>query len=74
MKLKLIPVVVLLFASLMAHATEFHVATQGSDANPGTRRSPFRTIQHAADLAQAGDLVAKRVLGYSLIQNSLASG
>ena len=48
----------LLFLSLAAtRATEFHVAKGGSDANPGTRAAPFRTIQHAADLAQPGDVV-----------------
>ena len=47
-----------LFLSLAAtRATEFHVAKGGSDANPGTRAAPFRTIQHAADLAQPGDVV-----------------
>ena len=39
------------------HATEFHVATTGNDANRGTKAAPLRTIQHAADLAQPGDLI-----------------
>ena len=39
------------------HATEFHVATTGNDANRGTKADPLRTIQHAADLAQPGDLI-----------------
>ncbi len=39
------------------HATEFHVATDGNDSNPGTQKSPFLTIQHAADLAQPGDVI-----------------
>ena len=38
-------------------ATEFHVAISGSDANPGSQRAPFRTLQHAADLAQPGDVI-----------------
>jgi alpha-N-arabinofuranosidase len=38
-------------------ATEIHVATSGNDANPGTQSAPFLTIQHAADLAQPGDVV-----------------
>ena len=41
--------------SASVRAAEFHVATNGSDSNPGTRRAPFRTIQRAADRAQAGD-------------------
>lgn len=40
-----------------ASAHEFHVATTGSDANPGTKKAPFRTIQHAAELAQPGDVI-----------------
>ena len=47
---------VLLLATA-AQADIFHVATTGSDANLGTRTLPFRTIQHAADLAQPGDTI-----------------
>jgi alpha-L-arabinofuranosidase len=46
--------VVLAFAARL-HATEFHVAITGSDGNLGTKKSPFRTIQHAAEKAQPGD-------------------
>jgi Right handed beta helix region/Protein of unknown function (DUF1565) len=38
-------------------ASEFHVATIGSDDADGSEDRPFRTIQHAADLAKAGDTV-----------------
>jgi hypothetical protein len=40
-----------------ANGTEFHVATSGSDAAPGTKKAPFHTVQHAADLAQPGDVI-----------------
>jgi hypothetical protein len=40
-----------------ARAADLHVATNGNDANAGTQAAPFRTIQHAADLAQPGDMV-----------------
>ena len=40
-----------------ARAAEFHVATNGSDANRGTKSAPFRTIRHAADLAQPGEII-----------------
>jgi alpha-L-arabinofuranosidase len=43
-----------------AGATEFHVATTGSDANSGTKESPLRTIQHAAEVAQPGDIITVR--------------
>ena len=42
-------------------ATEFHVAIGGSDANPGTKMAPFRTVQHAADMAQPGDVVTVHI-------------
>jgi alpha-N-arabinofuranosidase len=38
-------------------AAELHVAVRGNDANPGTQAAPLRTIQHAADLAQPGDVI-----------------
>ncbi len=34
-----------------------YVALSGSDANPGTTGAPWRTLQHAADVAQPGDTV-----------------
>jgi len=47
---------IILTASTLC-AAEFHVAINGSDANPGSPRAPFRTLQHAADLAQPGDVI-----------------
>jgi alpha-N-arabinofuranosidase len=41
----------------VTRAANFHVAPSGNDANPGTATAPFRTIQHAADLAQPGDVI-----------------
>ncbi|HEY8750071.1 MAG TPA: hypothetical protein VIM11_18955, partial [Tepidisphaeraceae bacterium] len=38
-------------------SSNFVVAPNGSNANPGTLAQPFATIQHAADVAQAGDTV-----------------
>ena len=40
-----------------AHSAEFHVSISGSDSNPGTKKAPFQTIQHAADMAQPGDII-----------------
>ena len=36
---------------------EYHVAKTGNDTNPGTAEQPFLTINHAAQLAVAGDTV-----------------
>jgi parallel beta-helix repeat protein len=38
-------------------AATLYVSTSGSDTNPGTSASPWRTIQHAANAAIAGDTV-----------------
>ncbi len=38
-------------------AREFHVAPTGDDAQRGTKSSPLRTIQRAAELAQPGDVI-----------------
>ncbi len=35
----------------------FYVATTGNDSNTGTKTSPWRTVQHAADTARAGSTV-----------------
>ncbi|MGB7436355.1 MAG: putative Ig domain-containing protein [Candidatus Acidiferrum sp.] len=35
----------------------YYVSPSGSDSNPGTQLSPWKTIQHAADSVQAGDTV-----------------
>ncbi len=43
--------------AIASHATEFHVATNGNDAGVGCGPDPFRTIQHAADVAQPGDSI-----------------
>ncbi len=46
--------------SIQAGAATCYVAPWGSDGNPGTQAFPWLTIQHAADLAVAGDSVLIR--------------
>jgi hypothetical protein len=43
---------------------ELYVATTGSDVNPGTAGAPFRTLQHAADVVEAGQVVRVRAGKY----------
>jgi hypothetical protein len=46
--------------TLLAHATSgntYYVATSGNDSNPGSSVAPWKTIQHAANTAAAGDTV-----------------
>src|SRR5688500_6549603 len=38
----------------------YYVSPSGADANPGSLAAPFRTIQRAANAAQAGDVVTVR--------------
>lgn len=40
--------------------TRFYVSMEGSDLNPGTRAEPFKTLQHAAEIARPGDIVNVR--------------
>ncbi len=54
--MKLSIILSLLFATV-ANASEYHVATTGNDANPGSKSKPFKTIQAAANVAQPGDTI-----------------
>jgi alpha-N-arabinofuranosidase len=45
------------FGSSPVWATDFHVARDGKDSNTGSEASPFYSIQHAADIAQPGDVI-----------------
>ena len=40
--------------------TTYYVDPQGSDANPGTRSAPFRSLQRAATIVGPGDAVVAR--------------
>ncbi|WP_167859324.1 carbohydrate binding domain-containing protein [Paenibacillus cymbidii] len=77
-------IVFLLFAAMMpaigpatpasAAGATYYVATNGSDSNPGTFDSPFRTIQHAADVTAPGDTVLIRGGTYRETVNVTQSG
>ncbi|NJD52642.1 MAG: DUF1565 domain-containing protein [Candidatus Methanoperedens sp.] len=41
----------------VSNGPKYYVATNGNDGNSGSSSSPWRTIQHAADMASAGDTV-----------------
>jgi hypothetical protein len=43
--------------SAPAGSPTYYVSPSGSDANPGTETQPFKTIQKAVDIVQAGDTV-----------------
>ncbi len=46
--------------SVSAAGTEYYVCTSGSDSNAGTSDAPWKTLQHAADVAPAGSKVYVR--------------
>jgi len=41
----------------ISNGLAFYVSTTGNDANSGTSGSPWRTIQHASNVAQPGDTI-----------------
>jgi MYXO-CTERM domain-containing protein len=49
--------VTLAAAAGSARATEYYVATDGNDSNPGTMAQPWATLQKGANTAVAGDTV-----------------
>jgi hypothetical protein len=58
MRIRWIPMVAAAMLSCgMALASEYHVATTGSDSNPGTAAYPWATVKKAASTAAAGDTV-----------------
>ena len=55
--ISLLTILSVITSSLTVGALEYHVSVTGSDSHSGDRLHPFRTIQHAADLAQPGDVI-----------------
>ncbi len=58
----LLTVIFVLFISyshspLSAAGNTFYVATTGSDSNPGTETSPFRTFNHGVSVLKPGDVL-----------------
>lgn len=46
--------------SSIAFASSYYVSTSGNDKNAGTIKKPFKSIQHALDIVNAGDNVYVR--------------
>ncbi|MGB2890168.1 MAG: DUF1565 domain-containing protein [Candidatus Acidiferrales bacterium] len=57
-----------------ALATSYYVSTSGNDSNPGTIAAPWRTIQHGANSAKAGDTVYVRAGVYNEVVSVPSSG
>ena len=78
-KIKIQSILFLMFfmlalSSLQAYGSNYYVATNGSDSNPGTESQPYRTIQQAADTMVAGDTVYIRVGAYNESVYTMNSG
>jgi hypothetical protein len=67
-------VLVSLLVSVPAFPATFVVDPSGNDADPGDSTAPWRTIQHAATVASAGDTVVIRAGRYSESVSLLSSG
>ncbi len=50
-------VIYLIFSTLTVSAKEYHVSVMGNDSNDGSLSRPFRSINHAAQIAVAGDTI-----------------
>lgn len=61
-------------AALETSLYHLYVSPQGSDANPGTEASPFRTIQRAANVAKASTTIHVAEGAYPGNIDSSASG
>src|SRR5262249_46951925 len=57
-----------------ASATDYYVATTGSDSAAGTMAAPFRTVRKAAGLTMPGDTVFIRGGNYTEAVNVTVSG
>jgi hypothetical protein len=55
--MRLVLMIILAAWTALLIAGEYHVAKSGNDGNPGSPDSPFLTIQAAAEVARAGDVV-----------------
>jgi len=56
-KLKFKLLSLLLAIAITSSAKEYHVSVNGNDTNDGSASKPFRTINYAAQLAVAGDVI-----------------
>ena len=73
MNIKILTLVIGLFSCAASHASVFYVATNGNDANPGTKELPVQGIQKAQTLVSAGDTVYVRGGTYMMQESQIAS-
>ena len=69
--------ILIIILSLIAanlYSSTYYVATNGNDNNPGTLQSPWKTIQHAANVLLPGDIVYIRAGEYNEEVQSVRNG
>jgi parallel beta-helix repeat protein len=66
----MIPAAVVVCLATAAEAETYYVAPGGDDGAAGSEAAPWRTLQHAADRVQAGDVVRVRPGAYAAFQLS----
>jgi hypothetical protein len=71
--LLIISLLSVLLVARVSWATTYYVATTGNDSNSGTQSAPFKTINKAAKVVQAGDTV-RVLLGQYTVAGSSDSG
>ncbi len=59
---KILTIILLYSSSLLAH--NYYVSNLGSDSKKGTKKKPFLTINHAAEVANPGDTVFVKIGNY----------
>jgi len=64
----------LTFLALPTLAREFHVSVNGDNTGDGSASKPFKTINHAAQLAQSGDVIIVHAGTYREWINPLRGG
>jgi hypothetical protein len=62
----------LLFSTQLTFATDYYVAVNGNDANPGTKSKPFATVQKAQSVVKPGETVFLRGGTYHLTEAQIA--
>jgi hypothetical protein len=60
-----LPAAVLFLGAGAAAAETYHVSPSGNDSAAGSEAAPWRTLQHAAESAAAGDIVRVHAGSYA---------
>lgn len=65
--------IIILFLVQRTYSATYYVATNGSDANPGTIERPLASLQKAQELLTAGDIVYIRGGNYQFTESNVST-